>query len=359
MGPLGLSKGPYDLDGSRQQWDATPILLLSTERSGSNLLRSILGTHSEVAAPHPLETAFPWRDMRSPAALSTEQRRTLVRDVLINKYHSHQPLVQEMDARAVHRRVESVEDKSFLTVQEALYAEYAGQEGASHWVSKDPSIWDYVDELREYYDNLNVVYLVRDARDVALSFKTSNVGRYHPYFSARRWQAEQARGIELLESDFGDSMFLVRYEDLLEKSEDVTESLCGFFGIPYEPEMLYYYDTEDAQRASESADVFDNLSVPIKSDNYGKFHDRLPAEEIRILETVTGDELQHFGYELTASEDDREEIDLDPAAYERADKALARSARWQDWRQSPREKLRRHGSRLFSTYMILRYGLLA
>jgi len=358
MGPLDIPDQEYDLHGSSQQADAQPILLLSTERSGSNLVRSILNTHPDITAPHPLETAFPWRNIASPADLSADQRRNLVRDVLVNKHHSHHPLVDELDVDAIHERVERADPKSFLTVQEALYAEYAATTDATAWVSKDPSIWDYLDELRAYYDDPKVVYLVRDARDVVLSFKNSNVGRYHPYFNAQRWAAEQAVGLDLLDSEVGDSMFELQYERLLQEPESVARSLCDFLGVEYAPEMLYFYDTDDAQRAADSAGAFENLSVPIKSDNFGKFHDGLTGAEIKMTETLAGDQLQAFGYELTTPAGELDDFELDPERYERDDRDTARASAYRDWRENPGEKVRRFAGRSFSIYMILRYGLL-
>ncbi|WP_158295107.1 sulfotransferase family protein [Halorubrum sp. ASP1] len=359
MGPLDIPNQEYDLNGSTQQSDTQPILLLSTERSGSNLVRSILNAHPEITAPHPPETAFPWRNIASPEDLSAEQRRKLVRDILINKRYSHHPLVEALDIDAIAERINRADPKSFMTVHEALYAEYADVTDSSAWVSKDPSIWDYIEELREYYDDIKIVYLVRDARDVVLSFKNSNAGQYHPYFNAQRWAAEQGRGQELLDSELGESMFQLQYEQLLQNPESVVESLCEFLELEYAPEMLYYYDTDDAQEAAGSAAAFENLSVPIKSDNFGKFHDGLTGAEVKITEKLAGEELEAFNYELTTSEREREEFEFDVERYEERDRTLTRIAAYEDWLGQTDEKVRRYTGRSFSTYMILRYGLLA
>jgi hypothetical protein len=359
MGPLDIPDQEYDLNGSTQQSDTQAILLLSTERSGSNLVRSILNAHPEITAPHPLETAFSWRNIESPENLSAKQRRKLVRDILLNKRFSHHPLVEALDIDAIAERIDRADPKSFMTVHEALYAEYADVTDSSAWVSKDPSIWDYIDELREYYDDIKVVYLVRDARDVVLSFKNSNAGRYHPYFSAQRWAAEQERGLQLLDSESGESMFELQYEQLLQHPESVVKSLCKFLELEYAPEMLYYYDTDDAQEAAESAGAFENLSVPIKSDNFGKFHDDLTGAEIKITEKLASDQLEAFDYELTTSDEEREKFEFDVERYEEGDLTLTRIAAYEDWRNQTNEKIRRYTTRSFSFYMILRYGLLA
>jgi len=81
----------------------------------------------------------------------------------------------------------------------------------------------------------------------------------------------------------------------------------------------------------------ENLASPIMSDNYDKFHDRLPDEEVRLTEKIAGDELEYFGYELVNSRDQLEEVEPDPERYSSLDKKLRRNETLRDWRDSPRE----------------------
>lgn len=340
--------------------DATvaPVFLLATERSGSNLVRSILDTHTEVTAPHPLETAYPWRKTARPGDLSTVDRYRLVRDILVNKYFSFHPLVDTLDIDRAFGRLEDLGGESVQDVQQALYEEYASVVGASTWVSKDPEMWDYLSAAFDYYDDLRVVYLVRDARDTVLSFKRSNVGEYHPYYTARRWADEQRRGLELLD-EHPDSVHRIRYEDLLRDPEAVVEGICEFLELAYEPAMMYYYDTDDVREASESAEVFENLSNPIQSDNYDKYKQQLPDEEVRITEKIAGDELANHGYDRKYTDEELDGFELTPETYADEERRIARSAAISDWRENTREQFARYATRSFSYYMILRYGLLA
>jgi len=345
-------------DGSSQQFDVDPVFLLATERSGSNLARSILNAHPDLTAPHPLETAYPWRSTAPPAELSASARRRLIRDILLNKNYSYQPLVETLDITSVQCRVETAEVPSYLTVQEALYDECVDSTDARRWVSKDPGQWHCLDEILEYYDDPQFVYLVRDARDTALSFKNSNVGQYHPYLSAERWREEQRAGRHLLEAH-EDRVHLLRYRDLLQDPETEVEEVCSFLDIPFEERMLYYYDTNAAQQGAEQSATWENLSIPIQSDNYAKFHDGLTGEEIKIVEAVAGEELTAFGFDLVNDEQTLSNVELDAEAYEEAESMLAQQAALKYWQENAREQFHRSLSQSFSIYMILRYGMLA
>lgn len=349
------------MDNKTERWPdpKQPIMLLSTERSGSNLVRSILNTHPEISAPHPLETAYPWGKVMPPEKLNDQDVRKLLRDVLINKNYSFHPLessVSVNDVYQVYKRLE--QNHSLFDVQKSLYTVYAEEEGCSAWASKYPALWDCLDDVFDYYDDPKFVYLVRDVRDVVLSFKTSNVGKYHPYFNAKRWYDEQKKGAELLDQHDG-SVHLLRYRDLLQDPESVVKSVCEFLDMEYDERMLYYYETEEAKAASESADVFENLTSPIMSDNYDKFREQLPEEEIKITEKIAGDILDRFGYDRTHSEEELEEFDFDEEEYQKKNKKMTRRWTLKHWRESPREQIRRQTTRSFAGYLILRYGVLS
>lgn len=335
-----------------------PTFLLSSERSGSNLVRSILNTHSDVSAPHPYETAYPMDDLPSPAELGPAKRARLVRDVIVNKRYSFHPLTVPLDPERVAGRVERGEPTR-LAIQRALYEESCEVEGTSLWSSKYPGLWRVLEEAFEYYDGLRVVYLVRDPRDVVLSFKNSNIEFYHPYFSANRWREEQERGLTLMEDRPG-CVHLVRYEDLLQQPETEVAAICDFLRVPFEEAMLYYYETEDAKAASESSGLLENLQMPIKSDNYGKYRDALPEEEVLLTESIVREEMEQFGYEPEHGDEALDRFRLEEeSVYESRDRELERRARIEHWRTAPREQVRRWLTTSFTAYMYLRYGVLA
>jgi hypothetical protein len=335
----------------------TAVFLLSTERSGSNLLRSILNAHSEVTAPHPFETGYPWQLTTSPEELTASERRRLLRDILLNKEFSFHPLSVPLNVENVHRRVERQVEKSVLALQDAFYSEAAQKENASIWVSKYPGLWSWIDDANTFYDDLRIVYLVRDPRDVVLSFKKCKVGDYHPYFNAKRWREEQKQGIELLKNE--GNIHLVRYEDVLTDSESEIEDVCEFLNIEFELDMLEFYKTEEAKKTADSSDVFKNVSSPIDESNSEKFRDQLPRKEIRMTEKVIDESMEYFGYERVVEKTELERFDLSVAGYEEENEKQLRRAKRQQWIENTTEELKSFLSGSFSRYMILRYGLLS
>lgn len=331
-----------------------PVYLVATSRSGTNLLRSILAGHPEVAAPAPLETGIP--DTTLPD-LDPRRQSQYVRDVLICQRFSPHGLHEDLSPAAVCERTD---EWTFAELQAALYEAYADCQDASVWLTKytGPQFTHVQDALR-FHDELKLLYLVRDARDVVLSMKSTTVGPYHPYFSAGTWQVEQSIGRNLLET-YGIDVHAIQYEDLLEDPNREIRDACEFLGIEAVEGMLAYHEREDTRHMSSKTHLFENLSRPIISDNYGKFRDQLPADEIRIVEKVAGDELAFFGYDLVHSAAELDEVTLaDEDEYEQAEKELSTAFARRKWREDTREMLDLWLWRKYRSFLLLRYHVCA
>ena len=59
------------------------------------------------------------------------------------------------------------------------------------------------------------IHLVRDGRDVALSFKKAVVGEKHIYHLAKKWQYDQESSWRYVKEFGTERAIQVRYEDLL------------------------------------------------------------------------------------------------------------------------------------------------
>lgn len=336
--------------------EVSPGFVVATERSGSNLVRLLINAHPDVSAPHPFETAFPAEDCFE--AIRGPSRRPLVRDVLVGKQHSHHPFNRPLDIDDVVARVGKPGKHPRLDVQRAIYDTYATAEGARRWMSKDPTVFEYAERALNYYDDPRFVYLVRDARDVALSFKNSHVaGIHHPYYAVKRWTHEQSVGMKLL-NRHSDRIHLVKYEELLQDPESVVKVMFSFLDLKYHPEVMYYYKTDDAKSAAESASAFENVTNPIQSDNYEKFRDQLPDEEVALVEKLAHDQLEFFDYDLVHEESELEAFELDEARYESMEAEIAGRRQREQWRDTPKEEIQKRLLSGFKYYMKLRYAVL-
>jgi hypothetical protein len=275
-----------------------PIFMIGTQRSGSNLLRLMLNELPDIAAPHPphiLQRLMPL--LPGYGDLEREENfRLLVDDVC--RLVELNPVPWEgvsLDRAAVARRCRN---HSLVAVFGAVYDLAAEAWGKRSWCCKSLANIQYLDEIEAYFGSeARYLYLYRDGRDVAVSFRKAVVGEKHFYHIAREWAGTQRLALRFRENIPANRFFSLRYEDLVSDPETAMRDLCRFLGVPFRRSMLEFYKSEEARRAAEASALWGNVVKPVMRDNTGKFRREAAEEDIRIFESVAGDVLDALGYE--------------------------------------------------------------
>jgi hypothetical protein len=182
----------------------------------------------------------------------------------------------------------------FHGIVDGLLRTWAAQLGKSRWGEKTPQHTLCWRTILAGFPQAQVIHLIRDGRDVALSYKKAFFGPKHVYPLARRWElylasAEAARLV------LGESGYLqLRYEDLLANPEQELRRVCEFLGEPFDPNMLAYHKTPKTS-PSERRNAH-NLAQPVMSTNMEKWRTEMTPRDLRLFEAVAGDTLGRYGY---------------------------------------------------------------
>jgi hypothetical protein len=271
--------------------------MVGEQRSGSNLLRLMLGQSDEIAAPHPphiLQRMMPLLPLYGDLD-DAESFATLVDDVCRLVEWNPVPWegITTFDRQEVMHRCH---EHSLIAVFGAVMDLYAEANGKRKWLCKSMTYIRYAKELEAYFGTPKYIYLYRDGRDVTLSFMKAVIGEKHPYVIAQKWAelqrlclSERVRAPHLV--------FSLCYEELLADAETVLRRLCAFLGIQFKETMLSGHMSTEAQRTAQSSSLWENLTRPIMRENSKKFLSELSEEHIRIIESVAGDCLDALGYE--------------------------------------------------------------
>jgi sulfotransferase family protein len=190
-----------------------PVFIFSAPRSGSTLLRAILGSHSGFYAPPEL------------------------------------PLAQ-LEVRADTQWIKASMDGLQLTVDDLehmlwdrVLAESLQRSGKPRLVVKTPSnvlIWD---RIAACWPDAKFVYLLRHPAAVVASLHASFNPEWHPGKdgSVDESVAKVVRYMTALEqAREAREGCTVRYEELTTAPDTVVRGLCEFLGVPFEPTMLDY-----------------------------------------------------------------------------------------------------------------------
>jgi hypothetical protein len=275
---------------------ASPLFIIGTERSGSNLLRLILNTHSRIAVPHPPHVVryfAPLEPAYGDLAGSDRAFAALVDDILrLVRLHIY-PWEVEIDRARVLREA-SPRDSFGVTV--ALYEQYREHAGKARWGCKSTFMIDHTDRVLARFPEARLLYLTRDPRDVAASSRRSVFNPFHPYFTARLWARQQRTGLELLRRLPPRTILHVRYEDLLAAPAETVTRICDFLEEDYEEPMLRYFETPEARKSASLSRSWENTGREILHGNRGKYRAELSTAEVRAVEAVAHAEMERLGY---------------------------------------------------------------
>ena len=273
------------------------IFMVGEQRSGSNLLRLILNESSSIAAPHPphiLQRMMPllpiYGNLNKP-----KNFKKLIDDVCRLVELNPVPWDKvKLNRKEILKRCN---EYSLIAVYGAIMDTYAEAHNANAWMCKSMQNIFYADDINVYFDQPKYIYLYRDPRDVTLSFTKAVIGEKHPYFIAKQWNELQEACISQMNWHGTDHIFPVSYEELLKNPEEVVKNICAFLNIEFTQNMLNFHTSNEAKRSAKSSSLWENLSKPIKGNNSKKFMTDLTTEEIKIVESITGNVMDILGYE--------------------------------------------------------------
>jgi len=273
------------------------IQIIGTQRSGSNLLRLILDQSAEITSPHPahvLVTFIPL--LKFYGELDAENYKLLINDVVT--YVEANPVPWEGIEIDRQRIFTDSKTYSLFEINRLIYEQAAVSKKAKYWCCKSMANVHYAAELERHSPDLKYIYLYRDGRDVALSFKKAIVGEKHIYNLAKQWKYDQDACIKLAAHTDESRFFALNYETLIASPEKTIKNLCAFLDIKYSEKMLDFYRSEGSKATAAAGEMWQNLSKPIMSNNKGKFHTEMSQAELETFELVAHDVLKKLGYPI-------------------------------------------------------------
>ncbi len=296
------------------------IQFIGTQRSGSNLLRLILNQHPSISAPHPphlLKTFIPLMAGYDGESGLKKLVDDMCRWVEVNPVPWSKVT---FDRQAILSRSTTVFD-----VFRSIYEAKAKADQADIWCCKSTFNIEYVDEIEKHIRPF-YIYLFRDGRDVAVSFKNAIVGPKHIYNLAVKWREEQRQSIDFLKGVDEERKIAIRFEDLIDNPVNEIEKICSKIGITYDSSMMNYYTSEESLHTAESGRMWENVVRPIMKENKGKFLTALSRSETELFEHLAGSVLEELGYKREIPLNGNN-IKLDVADYNRQNSLMMEEAK--------------------------------
>ena len=275
------------------------ILMIGTRRSGSNLMRLMLNQLPEIEAPQPAHILQKFMPLLSSYGDlgETSNFKLLIDDVC--RLVELNPVPWEgvtLERDDIYKRCTQ---NSLVAVFASIYDVLAETRQASMWCCKSVENVYYLPEIHAYRPTAKYLYLYRDGRDVAVSFRKAIIGEKHFYHIAQEWAKAQRAALDMRRKLDESQFFSISYEALTSQSEKALQDLCAFLNVPYHTDMLNFHQSDAAKSTASSSSLWSNLSKPVMNQNSKKFLTQASAEDVKIFELVAGDVLDELGYERT------------------------------------------------------------
>ena len=206
-----------------------PVFVMCTLRSGSTLMRVLLNSHSQIAAPHELHLRY--------ISVSLD-RKWSVRSM------------REMGFDQTRLR--------YMLWDRILHRELANS-GKPIIVDKTPNNVFIAEHLRAAWPDSRFIFLLRHPAAIAESRKNWFQGNIENYDEAQNHDLIR-RYCEALEANRQKyDGITVRYEELTEDPATQTRRICEFLEVDWEPEMLEYGKKDHGRFKSGLGDWSENI----------------------------------------------------------------------------------------------------
>lgn len=200
-----------------------PVFITGMNRSGTSLVEQILASHSLVHGGGEIEVLG---DLAMP----------------------------------LRGRLADLDADEAAGIAATYRAAIAGKSDLPFITDKMPANFRWIGLIRRVLPDARIVLVERDPRDLCFSnFKASFESSGHMYAydqrSLARFYALYADLVAHWKAEFGDALFVLKYEDLVRDPEPLIRRLLGFVGLDWEDQVMAFHRSGRAVRTLSQAQV--------------------------------------------------------------------------------------------------------
>lgn len=270
-----------------------PVFVVGCPRSGTTVLYHMLLSAGDFAVYRTESNVFNLLVPRFHGMRSAADRQELL-DVWVR---SKLFRVSGLDPHEISAKVmaQCRSGGDFLRI---VMQEIAHKQGVSRWADCTPEHLLYMEEIKQQIPDALFVHIIRDGRDVALSYVKQGWSHPLPWDRDDRlgvaglyWQwlvrrgREQAKG---LGADYQE----VRFEDLIARPQETLSRLGLFVGHDLDYERIHSagigsVSEPNSSFAAEAEGTFNPVA---------RWKTKMSAEQVAGFEELVGDSLLELGY---------------------------------------------------------------
>ena len=230
------------------------IFVVGSSRSGTTMIGRILGNHSDVFTFKELHFFGTIWTNNSNQDLNRQEQIDLLSRLLCIQEDGlfNQQNISVFNEKAIallaHKNICNP-----LSIYELFLSAISNENKSTISCEQTPKNIYYLNEILAFFPQAKVINMVRDQRDVLLSQKNKWKRRflgaskiplseairsyinYHPILTSKVWNSSLEHTAKYFDNE---RVKIVKFEELLAKSESVVKDICNFLAIEFHPQML-------------------------------------------------------------------------------------------------------------------------
>ncbi len=267
-----------------------PFFILGSGRNGSTLLSSILNAHTNIFIP-PEQFVLPYAIMIRH--LFFFKSKDSWKNNIISLFNSsNKTLNWEINLSEI-----KIEKKEVAELFNKIYLKYAEKKNdkVCIWGDKTPINIHYIEFIYPEFQNAKYIFLLRDVRDVVLSYKKLKKHKaVDTKYAIWKW-IDSIVQLKYLQKRT--NVLLIKYEDLVENPSFETNKVLSFLKVNGESNLVFNKNVASDMGVGEKPH-HQNLNKPISSRFVGKWKTELSKKDILLIEKKCSKYLIEFGYQV-------------------------------------------------------------
>ena len=264
------------------------FFVLGSGRNGSTLLASILNAHKDVFIP-PEQFILPYAIMKQ--YLSLFQTKDAWRKDIISMFlDDKKTLNWNVNLDHLH-----IDKKDISSLFDKIYVRYAKENKGSIriWGDKTPINIHFIDFIYPEFTSAKYIFLIRDARDVVLSYKNLKDHKaVNTHYAIWKWK-DSIDKLKYLQKRT--DVLIVKYEKLVSNPDQEINRIVDYLGLSQSDSLIDLKTDASFMGVSEKSH-HQNLNKPISDRSVGKWQKDLNKYDINLVNQECYAYLQEFGY---------------------------------------------------------------
>lgn len=279
-----------------KHYDKCKLIIGGPNRSGTSLLRSMVGSHSQVSTPH-LETKLHYHIRNQAIKNSSDVDYGVILKTILEL-----PKIKslDLDSNLVQNKF-TLYGNNEQSIYFAILENLAEKNNKPFYAEKTTYNEHYFETYYRWFgDSLRFVYIIRDPLNTFASLiNYRGIPRaVDPVSWSEEWNNSVTKALKI-KKVHPKQVMLIKYEDLVKKPIDLATSLCDFMGLKLDVDkMISLHDFPHHDNTSFSKVNPDREMNPIKDKSQLSRYDYIPKLSREFLTSVTYNHAKNFGYDI-------------------------------------------------------------